>query len=72
MDENFKIAEPMHFWTRIHLRAARSTEKRKKVGLFQRFFHPSMANFPAIPIFSAFANFIIGKYMTDFQELFTL
>ena len=36
---------------------ARSTEKRKKVRLFQRFFHPSMSTFTEFPTFSAFANF---------------
>jgi hypothetical protein len=38
-------------------RMARSTEKRKKVGLFQRFFHPSLSTFPRFPTFPAFANF---------------
>ena len=33
------------------------TEKRKKAGLFQRFFHLSMATFPRIPIFPAFSSF---------------
>jgi len=32
-------------------------QKRKKVGLFQRFFHPSMSIFPWIPTFPTFSNF---------------
>ena len=36
---------------------ATSTEKRQKVGLFQRFFHPSMSIFPRFPTFPAFSNF---------------
>ena len=36
---------------------ARSTEKRQKVGLFQRFFHPSMSIFPRFPTFPALSNF---------------
>ena len=36
---------------------ATSTEKRQKVGLFQRFFHLSMAIFPRFPTFPAFSNF---------------
>jgi hypothetical protein len=75
IDENCKITELMHLWTRasrlfcVHLvpdfraepltisRMAKSTEKRKKVRLFQRFFHPSLSTFPPFPTFSAFANF---------------
>ena len=34
---------------------AQSTEKRKKVGLFQGVFHPSMAIFPRFPTFPAFS-----------------
>jgi hypothetical protein len=40
---------------------AKSTEKRKKVGLFQRFFHASVSTFPPFPTFSAFANFYNRK-----------
>jgi hypothetical protein len=36
---------------------ATSTEKRQKVGLFQRFFHPSMSIFPRFPTFPALSNF---------------
>ena len=36
---------------------ATSTEKRQKVGLFQRFFHHSMSIFPRFPTFPAFSNF---------------
>jgi hypothetical protein len=36
---------------------ATSTEKRQKVGLFQRFFHLSMSIFPRFPTFPAFSNF---------------
>jgi hypothetical protein len=36
---------------------ATSTEKRQKVGLFQRFFHRSMSIFPRFPTFPAFSNF---------------
>jgi hypothetical protein len=38
-------------------RMAKSTEKRQKVGLFQRFFHPSMSIFPRFPTFPTFSNF---------------
>ena len=38
-------------------RMAKSTEKRQKVGLFQRFFHPSMSDFPRFPTFPALSNF---------------
>jgi hypothetical protein len=38
-------------------RMAKSTEKRQKVGLFQRFFHPSMSIFPRFPTFPALSNF---------------
>jgi hypothetical protein len=40
---------------------ARKTEKRKKVCLFQRFFHPSLSTFPLFPTFSAFANLYVGR-----------
>ncbi len=40
-----------------YCRTATSTEKRQKVGLFQRFFHPSMSIFPRFPTFPAFSNF---------------
>jgi len=40
---------------------AKSTEKRKNVGLFQRFFHASLSTFPPFPTFSAFANFYNRK-----------
>jgi hypothetical protein len=36
---------------------ATSTEKRQKVGLFQRFFQPSMSIFPWFPTFPALSNF---------------
>jgi len=42
-------------------RTATSTEKRQKVGLFQRFFHPSMSIFPRFPTFPAFSNFYSRK-----------
>ena len=38
-------------------RMATSTEKRQKVGLFQRFFQPSMSIFPRFPTFPALSNF---------------
>jgi len=38
-----------------------STEKRQKVGLFQRFFHPSMSIFPRFPTFPALSNFYSRK-----------
>jgi len=38
-------------------RMATSTEKRQKVCLFQRFFHPSMSIFPRFPTFPALSNF---------------
>jgi hypothetical protein len=47
---------------------ARSTEKRKKVGLFQRFFHPSVATFPAFPTFSAFAKFLYVENRFYFDQ----
>ena len=40
---------------------AKSTEKRQKVGLFQRFFHPSMSIFPRFPTFPALSNFYSRK-----------
>ncbi len=40
---------------------AKSTEKRKKMGLFQRFFHAFLSTFPPFPTFSAFANFYNRK-----------
>jgi hypothetical protein len=30
--------------------------EQQKVGLFQRFFHPSISNFPRFPTFPAFSN----------------
>ena len=37
-------------------------EKRKKVGLFQRFFHPSMSIFPRFPTFPTFMYHRVGKH----------
>jgi len=39
---------------------ARSTEKRQKVGLFQRFFHPCMSIFRDFRLFRPFLIFIVG------------
>jgi hypothetical protein len=46
-------------------RMATSTEKRQKVGLFQRFFHPSMSIFPRFPTFPALSNFYSRKYIAN-------
>ena len=52
----------------------RSTkEKRKKVGLFQRFFHPSMSIFPRFPTFPALSNFYsrtTGEHSTRIRRGF--
>jgi hypothetical protein len=50
-------AAPVSTCARPHPLRARSTEKRKKVGLFKRFFHPSLSTFPAFLTFPPFANF---------------
>ena len=49
-------------------RMARSTEKRKKVGLFQRFFHPSMSIFPRFPTFPAFQFLYVFFFFLFFVQ----
>ena len=55
---------------------ATSTEKRQKVGLFQRFFHPSMSIFPRFPTFPALSNFYsrkgsVFKFLGRYEILLT-
>ncbi len=52
-----KIATDFRLTSLTICRMATSTEKRQKVGLFQRFFHPSMSIFPRFPTFPALSNF---------------
>ena len=55
----------LNFLCRFSLFVVKSTEKRKKVCLFQHFFHHSMSTFTEFPTFSAFANFYSRMFFVD-------